>query len=513
MKRLIILLIAIFFITNANSQDNAREANHHFKIENYPVALRLFTALYNKDTTNNAYNYNLGVCHLNTNSNPEKALFFLKKEFGKLKDDQLYLFELGKAYSFNYNFDKAKEYYSMAINKNPKNTEFVELCQLHIKMADNAILYTKSPLDISFINLGKGVNSEMDETTPIINADGTTLYFTTNLKYDTKILFYTSDVSVSYLEDGTFKKAKIASGINSVDDEFIAGVSMNDERVYYQLQGFDAYQDIFSADIKGKNFSNKTLLNPEVNSRDFECAACESANGDTLFFSSTGNNSTGGFDIFYSLKLPNGLWSSARNIGPAVNTIYDENFPVLSADGSKLYFCSNNDKSMGGYDIFVSNINPATREFSTPRNIGYPLNDVFDNKTIAFSHNERYAYVSAIRDEGFGYNDIYRVVFNQQDPSVKIYILKLFTGSAELPVPLAQTDTSIIVSVYSKNKSIFGKHAFDKNNSRVTIALPPGSYTVSVTGTLIKPKDIKIVVPDVPELNKIEQQNEFFNLK
>ncbi len=147
MKRLIILLIAIFFITNANSQDNAREANHHFKIENYPVALRLFTALYNKDTTYNADNYNLGVCHLNTNSNPEKALFFLKKEFGKLKDDQLYLFELGKAYSFNYNFDKAKEYYSMAINKNPKNTEFVELCQLHIKMADNAILYTKSPLN------------------------------------------------------------------------------------------------------------------------------------------------------------------------------------------------------------------------------------------------------------------------------------------------------------------------------------------------------------------------------
>jgi len=500
----IILFILLLSLTT-RAQKSEREALYHFKAKNYIVALKLFQKLYEKDTTNVDLTYKLGICYVSCNKNPAEALKYFLKVEPEFKSDPEFLFYLGQAYLYNYDFINAKTTFQNCINLSEKEELLQDDAELWLQMTQTAERMKKNPLDVSFINMGKYINSELDELTPFITPDGEMLLYTSNQKYDSKFQFYTYDVYYSYDENGVFKKGKTLSSVNSLDDEYMAGISLSNERIFVQLQGYEGYQDLISSDRKAKSFQNKVAMKSNVNSKYAEFGACETINSDTLFFSSGRDGGYGGMDIFYSLKLPTGEWGEARNLGEKINTPYDEDFPVLSKYGTKLYFTSNRPESMGGYDIFESKIN-GNREFSTPKNIGYPLNDVFDNKTIAYSDNERYAYVSAIKSDSYGFTDLYQVVFNQEDPSAKIFILNFKLLEGENTIPFAETDTTLIIKAFQKNSVVFGEYAYQAKNSQSTMALPPGIYTIEVSGIKTEKTSLNISVDDSPSGEKIEKK-------
>ena len=507
LQHFLCIVIALVINLTASAQKEEREANTHFKDENYAVALKLYKRLLDKDTTNKEYNYRLGISYLNCNSDPSAALKHLKSVEADKKTDAEFMFRLGQAYLYNHDFLNAKSSFETCKNLAAKNPVLKITADTWYKMTENAERMVKSPLNVSFINLGKYINTEMDELTPFITPDNEILLYSSNIKYDNQFLTYSYDVYFANMDEGLFKKGKILSVVNSPDDEFIAGVSLSNERIFVQLQGYEAFQDLISSDRKGKGFLGKIPMSTSINSGYAEFGAYETLNSDTLFFSSGHEGGFGGMDIYYSLKLPNGEWGASRNLGDKINTPYDEDFPVLSNDGGKIYFTSNRPESMGGYDIFESNIIGDTREFSTPKNIGYPLNDVFDNKTIAFSDNERYAYVSAIKPDGFGFTDLYRVVFNDMDPAVKIHILNFKMAEGENKIPYAATDSTLKIIAYQKGKVVFGQYAYDAKNSAATIALPPGSYSIEISGIKTEEQIHKIIVPETPTGNKIEKED------
>lgn len=510
MKILSALILTFVLVINAftvSAQKDERDANYHFKSQSYFVALTLYQELYESDTLNTTYSYRLGICHLNTNQEPWKALGYLLKVDSLYKDDPQFTFDLGKAYLYNYNMDKAITQFEAARVLEQKDEIFKENVNRWIHMAANAKAMVSKPLDVSFINLGDKLNSEMDDLTPIISPDGELLFYTTNREYDHKVMLYTNNVYYSDVDDGVFEKGRKLSTVSSIDDEYVAGFSLANDKLFVQMAGYEAFQDImYSERVGDKGFRGKNMLASTVNSKSGEFAASETTNGDTLFFSSNRDGGMGGTDIYYSLKLPTGEWGEPFNCGDQINSPYNEDFPVLADDGSTLYFCSDNEESMGGFDIFKSKINAKTREFSAAKNIGYPLNDVFDNQTIAFSPNQRYAYVSASREGGYGYADIYRVVFNQEDPSVKILIFELKTGTAEAKTDLTTVDTTIQVTAFSKAKVVFGKYAYDFKSKQATIALPPGNYTLEITGKTIEQEELRVTIPDIPVGGKIEKR-------
>lgn len=508
MKKALLFGVSLILLVNVFAQKTERDANYHFKTENYQVALDIYQNLYKNDTTNNEISYRLGVCYLNTNANPKAALKYLKPIEGEKANDPVFCFELAQAFLYNYQFAYAIEAFSKAKQLAVKNVEFVQLIDTWLSMTENAKRLTRNPLDVSFINLGKYINSKMDELTPVITADGEFLLYSSNRKFDRAFNLYTYDVFYSQLADDAFKKGKALSAVNTVDDEHLAGISATGDKVFVQLQGYDAFEDIAVSERTSRGFSKKALLNSNVNSKSKESGACISITGDTLFFSSARPEGKGGLDIYFSKKLPTGDWSIPTNIGGKINTKYDEDYPIISSDGKALYFCSNGINSMGGFDIFKSQI-LANGEFSEPKNIGYPLNDVFDNKTIAFSPNQRYAYVSAIRDNGFGYKDIYRVVFNQEDPSVKIFIFRLMTGNKEQNAPFLSTDTTLTVTAFQKGNVVVGKYAYDYKSSQATVALSPGTYTIEISGKYTETQNIKITVDDAPGKKKIIKRDVF----
>lgn len=503
----VISIFAILLISiNLNAQStNIRSANFHFKQENYAVALDLYEKVWKADTTNVDVNYKLGICYLNCNKQPGKALHYLLNAEHEIGNEPEFLLNTGKAFLYNYDFSNAQNYLERAKNGFAKKIEKQQECDLWLSYVATAKKLKRNPKDVSFINLGKYINSKMDEETPITTPDNEMLLYTTNRKYDRTFFVYTYDVMISSPSNGIFKKGRSIGQTNSVDDEFLAGVSLANDKVFIQLQGYEGFKDIIYTERNGNRFQKKFWLEGNVNSKAAEYACSETTNSDTLFFSSDREGGYGGMDLYYSLKLPTGAWSDARNCGDKINTQYDEDFPVLAENGSKFYFASNRPESMGGYDVFECKINSA-REFSQPQNIGYPLNDVYDNKTIAFSANDRYAYVSAIKPDGYGYTDIYRVVFNQEDPAVKIFLLKFVTQQGENKTPYAETDTTINVKAYTKSKSLFGEYKYSSKSSKSTIALPPGSYTIEIKGEKTADASLKITVPDEPSGEKIESR-------
>lgn len=494
MRNKLILSIALLSLlpSIASSQD-VREANFQFKQENYQLALKLYLGAFKKDTGNVDYNYAIGICRVKTNSAPSEALPHLLKAEKKYGQESEFLMALSYAYLYNYDFENARATLKKAEAK-LKGSPDIALLNTYI---DNAEKMVKSPLDVTFVNMGKSFNSEMDETTPMLSADGEMLFYTTNRKFDPAIKIFTPDIYYSIVESGDFKKSRPVA-INSPDDEYLAGLSNSGEELYFRLDGEDAWEDLVVSKIENKTLKGKTPFPATVNSKELENGAYSTASGDTLYFSSNRSGGFGGSDLYYSVRLPNGDWSPAVNLGNQINSAYDETFPMLSADGTKFYFSSNGENSMGGFDVFVCDINAKTGEIGTPKNIGYPLNDAFDNMTISYSPDGNYAYVSAIKPDSYGYADIYRVVFNDKDPMVRMYLVKLVTQQGDQTADFGETERNLKVTVFTKNKTIYGTYNYNPTASQVPVALLPGSYTLEIEGETIEPFSMKINVPNAP---------------
>jgi hypothetical protein len=135
-------------------------------------------------------------------------------------------------------------------------------------------------------------------------------------------------------------------------------------------------------------------------------------NGELLIFSPDRKGGYGGFDLWMSKKLPNGVWGNPINMGPNINTEFDEAFPKFSHDQSFLTFSSNGLKGLGGYDLFKTKFSEDLKIWTKPKNLGYPINTAYDDNTITFVKNGRYAYKSDIRKDSHGMRDLYRLTFN-----------------------------------------------------------------------------------------------------
>ena len=156
-------------------------------------------------------------------------------------------------------------------------------------------------------------------------------------------------------------------------------------------------------------------------------AATCTPDGQTLFIARLpiAEPGFGGLDIFMAKKLPTGEWSIPVNLGPTINTQYDEMFPVISADGKTLYFASQGHKSMGGYDVYKSEWNEQFNRWERPENLGYPINTTMDNFTYCPTDNPRHAYTAQLRKGGFGDLDLYRIIYNEEEKQMTAMVVDL----------------------------------------------------------------------------------------
>lgn len=182
-----------------------------------------------------------------------------------------------------------------------------------------------------------------------------------------------------------------------------------DERRVYVYQDNTGGGDIFFSDFQNSTFQQvQPFMIKDVNTKSWETHITTTTDGQNMYFVSDRPGGFGGRDIYRIVKLPDGSWSAPKNLGANINTAYDEDAPFIGADNKTLFFSSNGHLSMGGFDIF-SAIRDDNNEWSNPINMGYPINRTGDDVFYTTTIDGRKGYFSSFRKEGYGEKDIYEI--------------------------------------------------------------------------------------------------------
>lgn len=487
MKQFVFLILTFFSITlSAQSvKVDAKSANDKFQNGNFEDALDDYLTLLESDDKNEKYNYRVGVCYLNTNINKAKAVPYLEivTRLPKYEPDAMYL--LGRAYHFSNRFDDALKAYNKFKEVGKGSEENLKDVDREIQNCYNAKELLKFPLDVSFENLGKNVNSAFPDYYPFVPVDESYLVFNSRRAEGGAMRgidgYYTAGIYIAKVKDGKYLKAKsIGPPINTGEgDEEVIGLSANGDYLLLYYDNLQGVGDIYLSQAdKRKVYKRPEILSDRINSaRGYEISASITNDGNTIYFASDRPGGLGGTDIYISKKLPTLEWSEPLNLGPAVNTPFDEDFPNITSDGKTLYFSSKGHTSIGGYDIFKTEWDEAEKSWKGTKNIGYPINSTMDDMNFRLSANGRHGYISALRDGGLGDLDIYRVTFNETEP--RYSIIKGSITSADTTKKISYSD--VFITVYDdKSNDIIGNYLPNPNSGKYVIIVPPGVYKMTV---------------------------------
>ena len=239
--------------------------------------------------------------------------------------------------------------------------------------------------------------------------------------------------------------------------------------------------------LKGSSWTKPEALGPNINSQYHESKACWSPDGKCLYFiSNNPRNSMGGRDIFVSKLEKDGTWGPAESIGKTINTKYNEEGVFMHPDGRTLYFSSEGHNSMGGYDIFKS-VKDSTGNWTEPVNVGYPVNTPGDDVFYTVSASGKKAYFASYREDGFGLYDIYEIRFKEKKTNdttpvvtdkVLVTILKGTVKDSKTHVPV---EAKIEIIDNEKNEVVA---TFTSNSAtgKYLVSLPSGrNYGINVS--------------------------------
>jgi len=401
---------------------------------------------------------------------------------------------MGRSYQYANDFDKAIEAYGKFKEKAKGND--VEMVDRAIETCNNGKELAKKPVDVKFINLGKNVNSEYSDYYPFCPGDESFLVFTTRRKSPGAMLeydgYYASDVFISETINGEFQKAKgVSSLINTAESEQCVGLTQDGQSMIIYIDHTEATGDLYQSNRDAKKGFGKTeLFLPPVNTRYLESSGSIDMEGQIFLFSSNRPGGQGGLDIYMSKKLPGGTWSEPKNLGPDINTKYDEDFPQLSEDGLTLYFCSKGHYNMGGFDVFKSVYDPFEKSWTKPKNLGFPINTTDDDMHYSPSKTGREAYISAVRDEGLGDLDVYKIIINAVEAP-----LTAINGSVFLNDTTAypnNLDVLVVDKISGQNYP--GNFKYFASKKKYTLALPAGSYKIIIKAPDCEPFEKNILV-------------------
>ncbi|HKK74000.1 MAG TPA: OmpA family protein [Saprospiraceae bacterium] len=295
--------------------------------------------------------------------------------------------------------------------------------------------------DVKVLNLGPTINSRADEYFPFLSNDQTTLFYTKRKDRDTDENLY-----ISLFEKGRWRNGKLVDGdFNTDENEGMCTMVRDGRKMYFTACNRDQVDgpcDIWEATVTGTEISLMQPLRGEANTPAWESQAAVSCDGRTLYFASMweGPGHQGGADIWYAKKLPSGLWSAPINMGPRINTPKDEESPFITNDGKALYFCSTGHLGLGSADIFMTMLG-TNNEWTMPINLGPKVNSPYEELGFFLSADGSTGYFASDRPGGYGGKDIYRVLLSDELTTSPVTFVEGFVKDAATGAQIQATIT------------------------------------------------------------------------
>lgn len=423
------LLLAAVALQAQKPADTKRSGEKNFDNQHWAEALAALGQYQQEKPGDLSVLTKLGICHYQLHQ-PEKArqyLEFVLQKDPKNSDPNLHYY-LARTLHGQQEFERAiaayKGFLRVAGDKHPLRANALD----NIRRCVSGMGIRQNDAVALVENLGDRVNTTGDEFAPLpsVNHPGR-IYFSAARENctggmrndqgyeDIESGHWCSDMFFTDLTNSGWSYATLLGDLLNTSRFEVALDFSSDGQILYFFRGFTLYSGEIFADTAGRKDEYavtppafRSPMQPEAGD-----AAPFLANDTLLLFASRREGGQGGLDLYYATRSDSG-WSAPRNLGPAVNSPYDETTPFLAHDGRTLYFSSNHPGSMGGFDVFKSTFDDATQSWSSPENLGKPINSPADEQFFRLAVDGLSAYFSSDRFDSYGQRDLYVSYFKQE---------------------------------------------------------------------------------------------------
>ncbi|NVN96453.1 MAG: OmpA family protein [Bacteroidetes bacterium] len=432
---LIILLFTSFFIqgqavSDCGKTDNKKanrmfeKAVDEYKAFRYNEAVKILRDIIEKEPDYVDPYFLLGTISIKkTDKNLKAAKMYFNKVIEICPDYDTYAYYyVGDIYYGEEKYDTAAIYLSKFLkdvdkiksdNDYKRAEQLQKYASFYDKLFKNPVPFNPKPLE--------GVCTKLDEYLPIITPDNEFCYFTRRTELPEQVTAwktaekkYQEKFIESERHNGVFNKGEeMPEPFNLSENEGGATFTIDNKMLFYTICKYTDGGNYYNCDIcYAENFgelqwSKIKNLGKNVNSsKTWESQPTISSDGKTLYFVSDRPGGYGGYDIYKTLKGANGEWSTPINMGPTVNTAGNEKSPFIHTDSQTLYFASDGWPGLGGYDIFFIKLGEEFK-WKEPKNIGFPINSVYDDAGFFVSTDGRFGYFASNQLKGIGGWDIF----------------------------------------------------------------------------------------------------------
>ncbi len=409
---------------------NFKTATKLFEQKRRVEALPLLLEAYNVNSNNLLLNVMLGHCMVASVNTRFEGEPYVRKALEIDPNNYEARYDLARIYVSRYELDSAIMLFEQCLNLPDLDTSARLRCERRIRECRYAKAKMKKPLRVFVDNLGSTLNSIYPDYSPIVSADEEQIYFTSlrpgsvidDLDPYTGMAFEDVYLAKRMPEtDSMWMVENLGEPINTRYHDASSGISP-DESTLYIYRGTSSEGDIFTAhfDQEGWQKPKRQEEGKEASGKkSHEQNIAYTFDGRTAYFVSNRAGGYGGLDIWVMHKDNNDVWQEPINLGPQVNTAYDEISVFAVPDGNTIFFSSNGHLGMGGFDIFTSRREGNDTTWTYPSNLGWPINTVEDDAFYRRSLSGKTAYYASQRmQEGFGGYDIYKITYMGEEKGV-----------------------------------------------------------------------------------------------
>ncbi|WP_317899956.1 hypothetical protein [Aurantibacillus circumpalustris] len=520
-KTLFILSFFLIFITGINGQADEflfesastglnsddlkllKEGKIKFLQTQYIEALDLFETISDK---NQIYlNYIKGICYSHEPESREKSLVFLTALRDKQSEINGYNYNLAYAFVKNENIDSAIFYFNKALeieqNKGLKNDRYLNELNMSLQHCQNILDLKEKKSFVRISNLGMPINTKFNEYCPLISSNGEIMIYTyrgpgskggkqkvkgSKIRNIDDIELYYEDIFITRKLNDTLWSTPTGIGeLNTNTHD--AAVSLNadaTELFVYRNRG-EGKGDLYLSELNGDKWTKPTLQ-IKLNSPEWDGSACFIPNEEKIIFASERKGGYGGKDLYYAERIKDNMWANITNLGPEINSKYDEDAPFVTSDSRILFFSSNNKNSLGGYDIFRSDF--INGDWQSPYNLGQPINTTNDDNYFTVAADGKTAYYSSQKKGGDGGQDVYKV-----EPGIPGKPVTLLQVEGLVTLNGKPTEAEIEIRSTLNNKNVRFKINSNKITGKFLSNLASGDeYDLIVTLDVFNPKIIRL---------------------
>ena len=437
-------------------------------LDNFEMAIFYYLKANKFNPSNLELNIKLGNAYLYTNSKYKSFVFLDRamKIYVNEKDRPVNIyFYYAMALHLEGRYKEAISNFRIfkKLEKDKDFKPYADFYRKYIKECENAIELSSQPNKVWVDNIR--LNSIYDDWSPCLTADGEFLIFTSNRpneNMEDEIGRYDNDIYFSTLNDRKWNSITPISLLNTDKDDVSGGLSYDGQRLLiYKIENNNA--DVYESKLKGTKWEaperKMGKIGNSVNTINNETLASYDPADIKIYYITDGGYSND-WDIMFSgiMNKERNIWGKGQSAGHEVNTKYHEGSVYMHPDGKTMYFSSQGHNSMGGYDIFVSYVDELGH-WGPAINLGFPINSPYDDLFYSSTANGKYAYISSNRNGGKGGMDIYKVTYLGSDKPQSIDSEEQLIASIANPIKDSFIAEPIDLNV--KNLTVFKGRVLD----------------------------------------------------